>query len=98
MYSYYQTKAFYGTVIIKLGLFTVQLSSTQSFFCDPEEDVYKGNGHNNGRRVTEPWWLQHHIFIGINRVIYTWGLISQWEKRRGGVPANQGLVLLAVAG
>ena len=54
MYSYYQTKAFYGTVIIKLGLFTVQLSSTQSFFCDPEEDVYKGNGHNNGRRVTEP--------------------------------------------
>ena len=45
-----------------------------------------------------PWWLQHLIFIGINRVIYTGGLISQWEKRRGGVPANPGLVLLAVAG
>ena len=63
-----------------------------------EEDLCMENKYT--RWVKSDWgqMAQSDIFIAFVQGIYTGGLISQWEKRRGGVPANQGLVLLAVAG
>ena len=62
-----------------------------------EEDLCMENKYT--RWVKSDWgkMAQSDIFIAFVQGIYTGGLISQWEKRRGGVPANQGLVLLAAA-